>query len=673
MNRLLKWILMAAGAIVVVLIAAVVLIPLLVDVNEYKPQIEAQVEKATGRPLKIGGDMALSVFPWIGVALSDLQLGSPAEFGDQAFLAVGRFEAQVRLLPLLSREVEVKRIVVEAPALALIKTKSGKTNWDFATAGESPGKPEEKTPPPGAPSPGADTTLATLTAEEIAIRNGRLTYVDEASGQKQEIADLNLVLKDVSLDRPLAIDFSTRFNGQPVTLKGTIGPVGNPPASQPLGFDLALAAMNELALTLKGSARDIQTQPVVNLQVKAQPFSPRKLFERLGRAFPVNTTDPKALQSVAFSASLNGGPQSIKLDAGQMTLDQSRIDFEAEAGEFDKPRIKVKAKIDEIDVDRYLPAETAEKKPEKKKDQAPASAPPPAKDQPQGVDYTPLRRLVLDARLDVAKLKINQARLQQIVLRIKGRNGRFDLEPFSADLYGGIARIEGNLDVTRSQPRSNISLQLTDMLVGPFMTDVLQKDFLEGKLVTAIDLQFAGDRPETIRKSLNGKGRLTFNDGAIVGIDLAGMVRNLQAAFGAGERPTEKPRTDFSELDIPFELKDGVFQTAASNMKSPLLRLLANGQADLVNETLNFRVNPKFVATLVGQGDTASRSGIMVPVLVSGSFDQPTFRPDLKSLARQQVEEKIVESDQFKKVFKENEELQPYEDKAKKMIKGLFD
>ena len=55
MNRLLKWILMAAGAIVVVLIAAVVLIPLLVDVNEYKPQIEAQVEKATGRPLKIGG------------------------------------------------------------------------------------------------------------------------------------------------------------------------------------------------------------------------------------------------------------------------------------------------------------------------------------------------------------------------------------------------------------------------------------------------------------------------------------------------------------------------------------------------------------------------------------------------------------------------------------------
>ncbi len=668
MNRLLKWILIAGGTFVVILMAAIILIPLLVDVNHYKPQIEAQVEKATGRPLKIGGDIDLSVFPWIGVALSDLQLGNPPGFKESSFLALGRFEAQVRLLPLLSREVEVKRIVVDGAALALVKKKNGAVNWEFPTAEKTP---KENTPPKEKPSPGTDGALPALTAEEIAIRNGRLTYVDETSGQKQEVADLNLVLQDVSLDRPLQIQFSTRFNGQPITMAGTVGPLGNPPASQPLGFDLALSALEELNLKIKGSARDVQTAPAVDLQVDVSAFSPRRLFERLGRPFPLQTTDPKALQAVAFSAKLNGGPQAIRLDAGQMTLDQSRIDFKAEAAELDKPRISVNAKIDTIDLDRYMPAEAqqADKK------QAPAAkpTPPDAGDKPQDVDYSPLRRLVLDARLDVGQLKINQARLAQIVLKIKGRNGRFELEPFSADLYGGKARIEGRLDVTRSQPRSNLSLQLTDMLIGPLLKDVAQKEFLEGRLVTAIDLQFTGDRPETIRKTLNGKGRLTFNDGAIVGIDLAGMVRNFQAAFGAGERLTEKPKTDFTELDIPFELTNGVFQTAASNMKSPLLRLLANGKADLVNETLNFRINPKFVATLVGQGDTESRRGIMVPVLVSGSFDQPEFKPDLKSIARQQVEEKIVESEEFKKVFEENEELKPYEDKAKKLIKGFFD
>ena len=108
-------------------------------------------------------------------------------------------------------------------------------------------------------------------------------------------------------------------------------------------------------------------------------------------------------------------------------------------------------------------------------------------------------------------------------------------------------------------------------------------------------------------------------------------------------------------------------------MKSPLLRLLANGQADLVQESLDFRITPKFVATLVGQGDTEDRRGLMVPVLVSGSFAKPQFQPDLKSMARQQVEDKIIESEEFQKVFEENEELKPYEDKAKKLIKGLFD
>ena len=668
MNRVLKWILMIGGTVLVLLIAAIILIPLLIDVNQYKSQIEAQVKDATGRPLKIGSDIDLSVFPWIGLALGDLHLGSPDGFGGHAFLTVGRFEARVRLLPLLSREVEIKRIILENPRVALIRKKNGQTNWDFASAGpptakETP-RPEEK-----APSPDRDPALAALRAEEIAIRNGQLTYVDEANGQQQEIADLDLVLQDVSLDRPLRIQFATRFNGQPITMTGTVGPIGNPPASQPIGFDLALSALEELDLTVKGQAQDIQTQPAVALKIDVSTFSPRKLFERLGRSFPIATADPKALQSVAFSANLNGSTQGLKLGSGQITLDQSRIDFAAEAADFDKPRIAVEAKADTIDLDRYLPP--AEQ--ENQEAAGPASSPPKSPGKETPVDYAPLRRLVLDARLDVAKLKINQARLQSIVLKIKGRDGRFQLEPFSADLYGGTALIEGLLDVTRRQPRSSVSLKLTDLLIGPFLEDVIQKDFLQGRLVTAIDLQFSGDRPETIRRSLNGKGRLTFNDGAIVGIDLAGMVRNLQAAFGAGKQPAEKPKTDFTELDIPFDLKNGVFRTATSNMKSPLLRLLAKGQADLVKESLDFRINPKFVATLTGQGDTQDRRGLMVPVLVSGSFDQPTFQPDLKSIARQQVEVKIIESDKFKKIFKENEELKPYEEQTKDLIKGFFD
>ena len=73
MNRIAKWIMITAGALLVLLIAAIVLIPLLVDVNRYKPQIEAKVQEATGRTFKIAGDIELSVFPWVGLSLSDLK------------------------------------------------------------------------------------------------------------------------------------------------------------------------------------------------------------------------------------------------------------------------------------------------------------------------------------------------------------------------------------------------------------------------------------------------------------------------------------------------------------------------------------------------------------------------------------------------------------------------
>jgi AsmA protein len=93
MQRFIKWFMIIGGAVLALLIVAAVLIPQIIDVNHYKPQIEARVQEATGRPFKIGGDIDLSIFPWVGLALGDLHLGSPASFGKTELLTVNRFEA----------------------------------------------------------------------------------------------------------------------------------------------------------------------------------------------------------------------------------------------------------------------------------------------------------------------------------------------------------------------------------------------------------------------------------------------------------------------------------------------------------------------------------------------------------------------------------------------------
>jgi AsmA protein len=208
----------------------------------------------------------------------------------------------------------------------------------------------------------------------------------------------------------------------------------------------------------------------------------------------------------------------------------------------------------------------------------------------------------------------------------------------------------------------------------------MKKDIIRGALNAVLELKFTGDQLDSIRKTLGGRGQLKFNDGAVVGLDLADMVRNVQTAFGLAEKPDEKPRTDFSEMVIALAINQGQAKIDGSKLNSPLLRLLADGSADLVRETLDLRITPKFVATLVGQGDDRQRSGVMVPVLVKGKLTDPKFEPDLKSLLSQPLpgKEKISqEIEQSKEKMSQDMEktkekvTQDLEKKAQELLKGL--
>jgi AsmA protein len=228
---------------------------------------------------------------------------------------------------------------------------------------------------------------------------------------------------------------------------------------------------------------------------------------------------------------------------------------------------------------------------------------------------------------------------------------------------------KGVLDVRGATPKSDVELKANGVQVGPFLRDALKNDLLEGTMQADVALRMAGDEPEGIKRTLNGKGELLLTDGAIKGFDLAGMVRNVGAAFGLAEKSTERPKTDFSELRVPFTITNGLANTPETSMMSPLLRVRAAGKADLVKETLDMRVEPKFVGTLKGQGDTMERSGVMVPVLVSGTFSAPTFRPDLKGMIKMGLKEELPKPADLKKVLPTKELPKPGD--LKKLIPGV--
>jgi AsmA protein len=418
-----------------------------------------------------------------------------------------------------------------------------------------------------------------------------------------------------------------------------------------------------MVLQLKGNLENLVMSPGVDLDMDIAEFSPRKLMSELGQEFPVATTDPEVLNRVALNVHIKGNAQKVSLTKGNLVLDQSKLKFSADVAEFSKPNLKFDLDLDQINLDRYMPPK-GDTPPEEKSSE-------PTEPAGKKPDYGPLRRLILDGALKIAKLTINKANLEDVVLQIKANNGVFNLDPLKLNMYQGNAAGKAVLDVAKDTPRSNINLRINNVQVGPLLRDVLEKDFLEGATNADITMAMIGDNPEKIKQTLSGKGDLRFTDGAIVGIDLSAMARNVGAAFGLAKKGEKRPRTDFTELMVPFTIKNGVANTPQSSIKSPFIRITAVGTADLVKETLDFRVDPKAVATIKGQGDKKERSGIMVPVLVSGTFSAPKFRPDLSTATKQRIEKEIFESKEVQKIL-EKEELKPFEKKAKGLLEGVL-
>ncbi len=627
MKNALKWLLIIGSIFVVLIIAAVIIIPKFIDVQKYKPVIEQKVAQATGRSFTFGDEIDISVFPWVGVKLTDLHLGSGDGYKETDMVSVKNFEVRLKVMPLLSKKIEVKTFVLDSPEIYLEKLKNGSANWQGIGTKQKRSSQKQKKES----STGTALPIEALLIGNFSITNGKITYVDHTSGLKKEISDLNLDLNNISLENPIGIEFSAKIDGKPLSLNGTAGPIGKEPGKGIISLDFVLKALDELEVKLKGTLIDPLISPNIDLQFNVLPFSPRKLCAAIGFDFPVQTKDSTALDKISLQAQIKGNPESISLSRGEFGVDDSKLNFSALAKDFLKPDVKFDLQLDNIDLDRYLPESPADKKASRTGDAASGKA-KASDSSKKKTDYRALRKLLLDGKIKVGKLKASGATVEDVDIHILAKNGIITIDPMNLNLYQGSVASKLVVNVQKSDPRIKVSIDAKGIQAGHLMKDALKKELIEGTLNTDIQLSMTGEKPDMIRQTLTGQGELLFTDGALIGIDLANMVRNIKSRIGIGEKLTEKPRTDFAELKIPFTAKNGLVNTSGSSLMSPLVRVIVTGNANLVKEMLDLRVEPKFVATLKGQGDTKQRSGLMVPVLITGTFASPKIRPDLKGM-----------------------------------------
>ena len=87
----------------------------------------------------------------------------------------------------------------------------------------------------------------------------------------------------------------------------------------------------------------------------------------------------------------------------------------------------------------------------------------------------------------------------------------------------------------------------------------------------------------------------------------------------------------------PITITDGIVRNQDLALKSPLLRVEGKGSVELPPRTVHYRVEPKAVASLEGQGGKSDVGGIQVPVIVEGPWDNLSYRPDLEAMLKGQA------------------------------------
>jgi AsmA protein len=212
------------------------------------------------------------------------------------------------------------------------------------------------------------------------------------------------------------------------------------------------------------------------------------------------------------------------------------------------------------------------------------------------------------------------------------RDGVLNATLGGMELYDGHATGKFTYDAAKPVPEFSGDFRLDGVQAKTLLSDAAQFSMLEGKAKLALQIAGVGENSDAIKASLQGQGSLAVSDGAIDGINLTEMISQI----GEGQIPEMKQgpgnKTAFSDLGGTFTIKNGVAETSNLQMMSPLLKVSATGSVDVAHSTINILANPEIVAGPQGQGGANELAGLSVPVRIEGPLDQPTIRPEIKSM-----------------------------------------
>ncbi len=708
MGKLFKIIGMFIGVVLLLVVAASVILPMVISADDVKDQIVQQVQKQTGRDLKIGGDLSLSVFPWLGIKIADVELSNARGFGSQPFVAVRHAEVRVKLMPLISSKLEVDTIGLDGMTLNLARNKAGASNWDDLAKGK------DHKAAAGEDNREDAAGLGALSIGGVDVKDASISWDDRQSGQKYEISEFNLKTGAIVSGSPVALNMGMVLQSKDPAVKARVGLDGTIELDQAKGqlnvadlkltLDASGAALPQgkltaeletaLMLALDGSSLSLQNlkvssgelnlagnlngtnldteTPVFNGKLALAEFNLRNWMTSQGMALP-RSADPKAFGLLAASLDLNSKGQSTSLDGLTIQLDDTKITGNAVMR---GAAIAFKLNVDAIDLDRYK----STGKPGSTQAAGDKAGTKAVSGSEQLFPLDTMRKLNLNGSLNISRLTVSKLLAEGVLVKVVAKNGLLQTTQKVSKFYQGSYNGSVDINVKGNTPQLNINSALSNVSLGSLVKQLAGNDTITGKGNFNANLSARGNSESSIRRSLNGKLDFKFLKGAIKGINLAEELRKAKALLsGKSVSKSKGPvQTDFSQITASGVIKNGVLSNNDLKALSPFLRVTGGGVVNLVKEMLDYTAEVFIVETSKGQGgddlaalEELKRSKIGVPVRFTGPLSSPKWQVKWDKVLLNTQKEKLKSSLE-KKLLGDEKKKDGEEESDKDKLKRKF-
>lgn len=593
-----KKILLGLFIVIVLLIAGLLTLPFLVDLASYQDQYKPLIEHALNRKIELKG-IRLTIWPRIGARVVGFTVMDDPSFSSSPFASLSSLDVGVKLLPLLSRTVEIEEITLRDPLITVIKNKDGVTNLSTlgprTTAAAAPEKPETQQGDPL-------QALALLAVDRFSIDGGALTYRDlsVAATPEYQIQDLTVRLTSVHLGETptLHLNATVQPYKLPVTLDGRFGPLAQTLEIREYTF---MVGIGKTALEVKGallggkldailSAPSISSADIPIVLPLTKPAEIKNLHVVARAPYPLK-------QGVPAMEMADVSDLGLKLHTGSSALDVKGTVLGGHA--------KVMITSPSINT-ADLPVATGLKKP-----------------------------------VEVKNLEANAD--------LKGQDAR--LSNLSFQLFDGGAKAQGGLTLGSPAPPFNGQVLIRGLQLKPALEALSPDSTLSISGTAAADIAVAGrgfSMPD-LTKALQGPGHLEVKDGKLEGVNLAGEAVALLKV--AGISLDQVKATAFSTLETDFVIKQGIVNIQRLLADSHDFQASGKGTVGFdqtLNLALNLNLTQPLSQKIAGSSPVAKvamKDGrLRLPLVIAGTLQNPSYALDTKAFTgkvQAQVEEKV--------------------------------